>query len=82
MSIPNPLGIPTIDLLKIDTESDELAILEGISEVHYPLIRQIAIAVHSNALAAEIQPLLTDRGFRIISNAGIASGNNIYAVRK
>jgi FkbM family methyltransferase len=31
-------GIPTIDLLKIDTESDELAVLQGISEAHYSII--------------------------------------------
>jgi hypothetical protein len=42
--------------------------------------------VHSDALWAEIQPLLTRQGFRVLSSIGIANfesagGNNLYASR-
>lgn len=74
-------GIRAIDLLKIDAESDELAVLQGISEAHYPIIRQIAAEIHSDALLTEIQPLLANRGFSVASDRGIALSSNIYAVR-
>jgi FkbM family methyltransferase len=78
--------IPAIDLLKIDVEGDELAVLQGIAPQHYPLVRQISAEVHSDALWAEIQPLLTRQGFRVLSSIGIANfesagGNNLYASR-
>ena len=66
--------IPTIDLLKIDTESDELPVLEGILPVHFPLIRQITAEIHSDALRAEVQALLASRGFRMLYDIGIANG--------
>jgi hypothetical protein len=69
-------------MLKIDAEGDELAVLQGISEAHYPLIRQIAAEVHSDTLLAEIQPLLVGRGFSVLSDAGIAHSSNIYATRR
>lgn len=75
-------GVPAVDLLKIDTEGDELAVLQGISEAHNLIVRQIAAEVHSDVLLDEIQPLLASMGFHVVSDAGIALGNNIYAVRK
>lgn len=73
-------GIPIIDLLKIDTESDELNILQGIKKTHFPMINQITAEVHSDSLLARCQSMLTSNGFRIVSETGIASGNNLYAV--
>lgn len=75
-------GIPAVDLLKVDTESDELEVLQGISDAHYLIVRQIVAEVHSAALLAEIQPLLASKGFRVYSDAGIALGSNIYASRE
>ena len=75
-------GISAIDLLKIDAEGDELAVLQGIAEAHYPIIRQIAAEIHSDALLAEIRPLLVARGFSVAADAGISLSNNIYAVRR
>ncbi|HEU5103554.1 MAG TPA: FkbM family methyltransferase [Roseiflexaceae bacterium] len=75
-------GIGAIDMLKIDVEGDELAVLQGIWDVHFPLIRQIAAEVHSDALLAEIQPLLARRGFSVASDAGIAHSSNMYATRR
>jgi hypothetical protein len=67
--------------LKIDAEGDELNILQGISEMHFPLIHQIAAEIHSDALLAEIQPLLARQGFSVASNGGIALSHTMYAVR-
>jgi FkbM family methyltransferase len=75
-------GIPAIDLLKIDAEGDELAVLQGISEAHFPIIRQIAAEIHSDGLLAEIRPLLANRGFSVASDSGIALSSNIYAIRR
>lgn len=80
-------GIPAIDLLKIDVEGDELLVLQGIADEHYPTVHQIVAEVHNDALLTEIQPFLTAKGFHIFSNTGIASGdgaggNNLYAVRR
>ena len=72
--------MPIIDLLKIDAEGDELDILQGISEAHYSIIRQIVAEVHSDALLAEIQPLLSSRGYDVVADAGIALSQNIYPV--
>jgi FkbM family methyltransferase len=75
-------AVPAIDLLKIDAEGDELAVLQGITETHFPIIRMIAAEIHSNDLLAEVRPLLADRGFSIATNGGIAHSSNIYAVRR
>lgn len=75
-------GVPAIDLLKIDADGDELAVLQGIAEAPFPIIRQIAAEIHSDALLAEIQPLLTNQGFSVASDGGIALSSNIYAVRR
>ena len=75
-------GVPAIDLLKIDAEGDELAVLQGITEAHFPIIRMIAAEIHSDDLLAAVQPLLAKRGFLIASDGGIALSSNIYAIRK
>lgn len=75
-------GIPTIDLLKIDTENDELAILQGISDAHYRAIRQITGEIHSDALLAEIRQLLASQGFDVVSEVGIVNLHALYAVRQ
>jgi hypothetical protein len=75
-------GVPAIDLLKIDTEGDELAVLQGISQVHYPIIRQIAAELHSEADLTGAKALLTSTGYDVFSETGIALSNILCAVRK
>eukprot|EP00903_Cladosiphon_okamuranus_P007602 g7373.t1 len=41
-----PLEIATVDLLKVDVEGDELAVLHGIDDDDWPKIRQVALEVH------------------------------------
>jgi hypothetical protein len=74
-------AVPLIDMLKIDTESDELVVLQGIADVHYPIIRQITLEAHSDALREEVQHLLASKGFSVLSEVGIAAGSTVYAVR-
>lgn len=56
-----------IDLLKIDVEGQESAVLEGIREKHWTLIRQVVIEVHhriSDDLLPRTLGQLSARGFR------------------
>ncbi len=39
-------GLDRIDLLKIDCEGAELAVLHGIADRHWPLVRQVVAEVH------------------------------------
>ncbi|MEZ4869397.1 MAG: FkbM family methyltransferase [Caldilineaceae bacterium] len=86
-AVIDEFGIPAIDFLKIDTEGEEWAILQGIAPRHYPIIRQIAAEIHSDALMAAIQPLLTGHGFCVVADVGIGNvegvdSNNLYATRE
>eukprot|EP00752_Nemacystus_decipiens_P003003 g2786.t1 len=53
------LDISNVDLLKVDVEGDELAVLHGIDDDHWPKIRQIALEVHDvdGRLAATVSLL-------------------------
>lgn len=58
-------GITKIDLLKIDVEGAELAVLNGITESDWPKIRQIVIEVHSPQDLTAIMALLADKPFNL-----------------
>ena len=75
-------GVPSIDLLKIDTEGDELPVLQGISQVHYPIIRQIAAELHSETDLTEAKEILRSRGYEVLSETGIALANILCAVKR
>lgn len=56
--------VPRIDLLKIDCEGAELKVLEGISDAHWPLVKQTVIEVHDiDGRLEKITSLLRARGF-------------------
>lgn len=76
-----------IDLLKIDAEKSELAIVHGIAEEDWPKIEQLVIEVHdpSGAAVRRIERLLAARGYRcvveqqaLLARAGL---HNLYATR-
>lgn len=56
-------GVECIDLLKIDVEGAEMEVLAGIEDIHWPLIRQLAMEVepankrHITALIARLRSL-------------------------
>jgi FkbM family methyltransferase len=55
-------AIDRINLLKIDVEGDERAVLAGIDPAHWERIRQIALEVHEAASLSEIASILSARG--------------------
>lgn len=81
------LGIETIDLLKIDTEGQERAVLDGISPTLWPRIQQLLVEVHRGE--EELQSMraeLEGQGYRTeVSNHPMAQGGaqvfHIYAHR-
>lgn len=57
-------NLPRIDLLKVDCEGAELAVLQGISDEHWPLVRKVVIEVHDiDGRLAKIKEILTKNGF-------------------
>ena len=79
--------IERIDLLKLDAEKSELAILQGIKDNHWSLIKQIVMEVHDQegSTIKEVMRLLKEKGFEfvvdeetLLQGAGLF---NIYATR-
>lgn len=59
-------GLSHIDLLKVDAEKSELAVLEGIKSEHWSLIKQIAVEVHDvGDNVQSVQNLLSKKGYYI-----------------
>jgi len=78
--------VKRIDLLKIDVEKSELAVLEGIEEEHWPIIRQLVVEVHdTDGLLERVTSLLEGHGFHLTAHQDAVYKNtglyNIYAVR-
>src|SRR5262245_22850791 len=72
-----------IDLLKIDAEKSELAILRGIADEHWPIIDRIILEVHEPAELDIVRSILAAKGFEIhveqepqLAKAGVF---NVYA---
>lgn len=78
--------IDRIDLLKIDAEKSEVAVLRGVRDEHWPRFRQIFIEAHDlSGEVAAIVSLLRARGFDTVAEQDAAlTGTclfNIYARR-
>jgi FkbM family methyltransferase len=59
-------AVPEIGLLKIDVEGHEQAVLDGVAEHHWPLIRQVVVEVHGGRHAcALVGQRLKERGFDV-----------------
>ncbi len=78
--------ITTIDLLKIDVEGSELAILKGISEDDWCKVKQIVMEVHSKNELDLIMDILKSQSFHIAIEADkrLKDVNiyNLYAISK
>jgi len=80
-------GIGTIDLLKIDTEGHEQAVLDGIDRTLWPRIRQLLIEIHRGPEERDrVSADLENRGYELtIKNHPMAQGgasvSHIYAHR-
>ncbi len=57
------LGVERIDLLKIDVEGSEEAVLDGIDAADWPLIRQVVLEVHGDGMRDRIVARLGGLGF-------------------
>jgi FkbH-like protein/FkbM family methyltransferase len=79
--------IEKIDLLKLDAEKSELAVLKGIEDNDWQIIKQIVVEVHDQegSVIAEVTRLLKDNGFElIVDEENLLKGSglyNVYAVR-
>lgn len=79
--------IEKIDLLKLDAEKSELAVLKGIEDNHWQIIKQIVVEVHDQegSVIAEVTRLLRDKAFElIVDEENLLKGSglyNIYAIR-
>jgi FkbH-like protein/FkbM family methyltransferase len=80
-------GLERIDLLKIDAEKSELAIVQGIAEEDWPKIQQLVLEVHdpSGEAVRRMEQTLAARGYRcvveqqaLLERAGLY---NLYATR-
>lgn len=81
------LGV--IDVLKVDVEGSEEAVLRGIRAEHWPRIQQVVLEVENFAAVASIKKTLESRGFRVThfaserekNPASLSEVSMMYAVR-
>ncbi|MCC7416299.1 MAG: amino acid adenylation domain-containing protein [Acidobacteria bacterium] len=71
-----------IDLLKIDVEKSELAVLEGIDEADWPKIRQVIVEVHDrDGQLDRVTRLLARHGFVVaVDQDGALASTGLYSV--
>ncbi len=83
-SVMREYAITDVDYLKIDVEGDEIAVLQGIEEQHWSIIRQVVVETHSEQLREEARAYLEDRQYQVFEDAGLSSAlgdANLYARR-
>lgn len=71
-----------IDLLKIDVECSEVEALRGISDEHWPRIRQLIVETHDEALLNEVTGVLRAKGYSTVvePDPGLESVSLVYAL--
>ncbi|MEA5581861.1 amino acid adenylation domain-containing protein [Nodularia harveyana UHCC-0300] len=79
-------GVTQIDLLKIDAEKSELAVLAGIKAEDWPKIKQIVVEIHDiDGQLAYVTNLLQQHGFECEIEQDVVLQDtalyNIYAIR-
>ncbi len=65
------LGLTRIDLLKVDVERAEIAVLKGIEPRHWPLVRRVNAEVHDEGGGelGLVERILTEQGFTVVVEA-------------
>jgi amino acid adenylation domain-containing protein/FkbM family methyltransferase len=73
-------GVARIDLLKIDVEKSELAVLAGLAEEDWGKVRQVVLEVHDvEGRLAEVLALLERHGFEVAAEQDLElSGTALY----
>lgn len=83
-SLVDTHGIPRIDLLKIDVEGHEIAVLRGISPEVWPLIRTVAVEVSGDSLG-QVCAILRAGGMLVDESQAVAQAGTdlrmVHAVR-
>jgi nonribosomal peptide synthetase DhbF len=79
-------GVERIDLLKVDVESAEYEVLQGIDAAHWPLIRQLVVEVHDvDGRLERVLTLLRGLGYEVTCAQDQLLDNtalyNVYANR-
>jgi FkbM family methyltransferase len=75
-------GIDRVDLVKIDAEGAEWAILQGIEPSDWPRIRQLALEVHDiDGRVERMRGLLEERGYEVTVPAPAGSLLELAGVR-
>ena len=75
------LGIQHIDLLKIDTEGAEVAVLQG-GRTTLELVDRIVLEYHSQDLRRQVEALLEQARFTVALASDIVSTTGIIYARK
>ncbi len=81
-------GIARVDLLKVDVQKAEAAVLAGLDEEHWPIVRQVVAEVHDgvDGRVAQVRTDLERRGFHItVVQDELYRGtdiHNLYATRE
>lgn len=58
-------NVTCIDLLKIDAEGSELAILQGVHDNDWPKIKQVVAEIHNRDLLMQVSGLLAKHGYDV-----------------
>jgi len=81
-SMIEKFDLQVIDLLKIDVEKSELAVLKGIKYSHWKRIRQIVVEVHDRGNRfEEVKELLQSHGFLVnFKQSILLEGTGLYTL--
>jgi FkbM family methyltransferase len=74
--------IERIDLLKIDVEGWECAVVDGVNPGHWPRIARVAMEVHCDEHLRRLSPFLVECGFRVEAVQHEHSIHMVYAIRE
>jgi FkbM family methyltransferase len=83
-SVIREQGISSVDYLKIDVEGGEISVLDGIEDMHWPMIKQVAVEAHTSQLREQVCETLSRRGFEVYTDQGLSSPSGaalVYAKR-
>lgn len=76
-------GVEKIDLLKIDAENSELAILNGIEDADWLRIRQLVLDMHDRdgAVAKSVGDILESKGFELtLEEKPMLRGSGLFTI--
>ena len=75
-------GVTAIDLLKVDTEGNELDVLRGIDRSQWPRIRQVLVELHNDEADRElIAAHVEEHGFEVVVETTDQRLHMLYARR-